>query len=217
MFIGHFAIGFAAKRAAPRTSLATLLTAAVWPDVVFSLLLFAGVERVRVDPSVGRYVPIVLEYYPWSHSLVMTALWGVLLATGYLALRRYTVGAWCVLVGVLSHWVLDWASHRPDMPLIPGGSGKYGLGLYDSPGGTAIIESLLFAGGVWLCASANRPRDAVGRWGLVGLIAVLALMYGGSFLMPPPPDARAMSLANDSMIFLLPWAGRVDRHREVVA
>jgi hypothetical protein len=54
MFIGHFAVGFAAKRVAPSTSLATLFAAAQLLDLVWPVLVLAGVEKVRVDPRQHR-------------------------------------------------------------------------------------------------------------------------------------------------------------------
>ncbi len=77
MFIGHFALGFAAKRAAPRVSLAVLFAAAQWADLVWPVLLAAGVEQVRIDPGNTAFTPLDFVSYPYSHSLVTLALWGV--------------------------------------------------------------------------------------------------------------------------------------------
>jgi hypothetical protein len=71
MFIGHFAVGFAAKRAVPRTSLATLLTAALFLDVLWPLFLWLGIERVRIEPGNTAFTPLDFESYPYSHSLLM--------------------------------------------------------------------------------------------------------------------------------------------------
>src|SRR4051812_43922629 len=173
MFIGHLAIGFGAKKAAPRTSLGLLLLASVWSDVVFAVLLFFGIERVTIDPSIGRIVPIRLEYFPWSHSLVMTIVWALLLGGLYYAGRRYRDGAVWIGLGVLSHWVTDWASHRPDMPIMPGGLVKFGLGLYNHPLATFGVEAVMFSVGVGLYVRSTTARDAVGRWGLVCLVVLL--------------------------------------------
>lgn len=51
MFVGHFAVGFAGKREAPKTSLGTLLIAAQLPDVRWSVLLLAGIEHARIAPG----------------------------------------------------------------------------------------------------------------------------------------------------------------------
>jgi hypothetical protein len=47
VFVGHIAVGFAAKPAAPKTSLGTLVLAAVLPDFTRS----AGIRGVRYSSS----------------------------------------------------------------------------------------------------------------------------------------------------------------------
>jgi hypothetical protein len=44
MFIGHFAVGLGAKRFAPRTSLGWLLAAPLFLDLIWPVLVLAGVE-----------------------------------------------------------------------------------------------------------------------------------------------------------------------------
>jgi membrane-bound metal-dependent hydrolase YbcI (DUF457 family) len=110
MFIGHFAVGFAAKRFAPRSSEAVLLAAPLLADMLWPVFLLLGWEQVRIDPGNTRYRP----------------------------------GAIAIWIGVVSHWVLDWVTHRPDMPLYPGGA-RYGLGLWNSIYGTMVVEFLMFA------------------------------------------------------------------------
>ena len=66
-----------------------------------------------------------------------------------------------VALAVLSHWVPNLISHRPDLPLYPGQSPRLGLGLWHSVAGTVAVELLMLAAGVWIYASATTPRD---RW-----------------------------------------------------
>jgi hypothetical protein len=70
MFIGHFAIGFAAKRAAPVVSLGTLFLACQLADLVWPTLVLAGVERFEIRPGITVVTPFDFVHYPWSHSLV---------------------------------------------------------------------------------------------------------------------------------------------------
>ncbi len=51
MFIGHFAVAFAAKKVAPKASLGTLVFAAVFLDAVWPVLVLVGVERFRIVPG----------------------------------------------------------------------------------------------------------------------------------------------------------------------
>lgn len=49
---------------------------------------------------------------------------------------------------MLSHRVLDFVTHRPDLPLWPGGP-LAGLGLGNSVPGTIVVEGGSFAAGTW--------------------------------------------------------------------
>ena len=149
MFIGHFAVGFAAKKYAPRTSLALLLAAPLLSDLLWPWFLLFGWERVRVDPGNTRFVPLDLEYFPWSHSLLMCVIWATAFALIYYLLAHYWRGTVAIWLGVVSHWVLDWITHRPEMPVYPGGQ-RFGLGLWNSVVGTMALEIAMLIAGVWL-------------------------------------------------------------------
>src|SRR5215469_13254555 len=113
MFIGHFALGFAAKKPAPRVSLALLMTAVAWADILWTIFLLLGVEHARISPGDTKYTPLNLYDYPWSHSLLMLVIWGALLGGIYWLIGKDAAGAWAVGACVVSHWVLDWVTHRP--------------------------------------------------------------------------------------------------------
>ena len=130
MFIGHFALGLAAKPQAPRVSLAMLFAAAQLADLTWPILLAIGVEQVRIDPGNTAVTPLDFVSYPYSHSLLALVVWGLLLAWGYRLLAGNGRRAFLIIFSlVVSHWVLDYLTHRPDMPLYPG-SAKFGLGLW---------------------------------------------------------------------------------------
>ena len=213
MFIGHYAVGFASKQVAPRTSLGWLIAAPAMLDLLWPLFLLLGIEHVRIVPGDTKFTPLDLYDYPWSHSLLMSIVWGVLLAIAYYARTRYAAGAVTLAFGVVSHWVLDFFTHRADMPLYPGGP-KAGLGLWNFPAATMIIESAMFIIGIGIYVRATRPRDRAGLFALWGLIITLVLIYVASSQGPPPPNINtliAMGLAG----YLIPlWAMWIDRHRE---
>src|SRR6516164_2999844 len=83
MFVGHFALGFAAKRAVPRVSLGLLFAAAQFADVLWPVLVGAGLEHVVIDPGNTAFTPLDFVSYPYSHSLLLLIVWGV--AFGLLA------------------------------------------------------------------------------------------------------------------------------------
>jgi hypothetical protein len=51
MFIGHYGVALAAKRASPHTSLGTLIFAAQFLDLIWPILLLLGIEHVRIAPE----------------------------------------------------------------------------------------------------------------------------------------------------------------------
>jgi membrane-bound metal-dependent hydrolase YbcI (DUF457 family) len=213
MFIGHFGVGFGAKPAAPKVSLGTLFFAAQFVDLLWPTLLLLGVERVRIDPAATAVTPLAFDHYPISHSLLVSVGWALLIGGVYFLLRRDRRGA-LVLAGlVLSHWVLDLVVHRPDLPLYPGAATRVGLGAWSSLPLTLAIELPLFASGVWLYTRATTPRDAIGRWGLAGLVAFLLVVYASNIFGSPPPSATIIAWVGQAQWLLVIWAYWLDKHR----
>ena len=217
MFIGHFAVGFAGKKAAPKASLAALLLAALFADVLWPVLVAIGAEQVRIAPGDTVYTPLEFVSYPWSHSLLMLIIWGALFAAFYRGKPDGMRTGFVLGLLVVSHWVLDWITHRPDMPLWPGGP-KVGLGLWNSVAGTMTVEIALFVVGVFIYARATRARDRVGSIGFWSLVLLLFGFYlFDSFSAAPPPSVTAIWIsALIATAIILVWAGWVDRHRELV-
>lgn len=212
MFIGHYAVGLAAKRVTPRVSLAWLLTAPVFLDLVWPILLLAGVEHVRIAPGFTAFSPLDLYDMPWSHSLVMSLAWSAAYAGLYFLLRRDARGAAVLAGAVFSHWILDWITHKPDLALWPGGP-KTGLALWDSIPGTLVVEGALFVAAIWIYVRATRPRSRAGTFALWSLLVFLAAMYIGTAFGAPPPNERAMAwLALAAWITPL-WGAWIERGR----
>jgi hypothetical protein len=213
MFIGHFGLAFAAKRAAPRTSLGTTFVAAQLADLLWPLLLLAGVEQVRITSgSHNPFLTLSFVHYPWSHSLLTQLAAGFAFGLLYFAVTRYARGALIVALLVPSHWLLDLVVHVPDLPLYPGGTGRFGFGLWRSPVATVIVELVVFFGGVWIYARATRPADRVGRLAFAGLVVFLLALYAASF-GPPPPSVKALAWTALIGWPLTLWPWWVDRHR----
>ena len=215
VFIGHFALGLAAKRATPRVSLALLFGAAQLADILWPVFVAAGLEQVRIDPGNTAFTPLDFVSYPYSHSLLLLLVWGVLLA---LLSRPFTRGrrVFAVIAAlVASHWLLDFVTHRPDMPLYPGGA-KFGLGLWNSIPATAAIEVPLFAAGVWIYSRVTHPRDRTGKWAFGSLIVTLLLIYVANIFSPPPPSVPVLTIvAIAGGVLFTAWSGWADRHRDV--
>ena len=216
MFIGHYALALAAKRAAPRTSLGTLFLAVQLADMLWPAFLLLGWEQAHLVPGPNPFLILWLDSIPISHSLLTLIAWGVLFAAVYRMRTGYAKGAIVVALAVVSHWVLDVVTHRPDMPLYPGGP-QLGLGLWNSVPGTVIIEVGMFAAGTWIYLRTTRARDAVGRYGLGALLTLLGLSYGGSLLGGAPPSMRAIEIGGIIFGWLfVAWAAWGDKHREAI-
>jgi len=214
MFIGHFGLGFAAKRAAPGVSLAILFLAAQFADTLWPFLVAAGVEQVRIDPGHTAVTPLDFVSYPWSHSLLMLAVWGVLLGWMFRAVDRRAFAVIAALV--VSHWVLDFVTHIPDMPLYPGGP-KVGLGLWRSMPLTAAVELPLYVAGVWIYARATRGRGARGRWGFASLWMGLLLLHVVNLFGPPPPSITAIWAGGIvGFVVIMAWSWWADRYRTAI-
>lgn len=212
MFIGHYAVGFAAKRAAPRASLGVLIAAAGLADLLFPVFTLAGWEQVRIEPGATAVAPFAF-IYPLSHSLLTGVGWAVLFAALYWVWTRYLAGAVTIALAVVSHWLLDLVTHRPDLPLYPGGTTLAGLGLWNSVAGTVAVEGLLFVAGVWVYAAMTRPRDRTGRYAFWSFVALLVVLYVSSLLGPPPPSVTAMAVVGLLAWLFVFWAAWFDRHR----
>jgi membrane-bound metal-dependent hydrolase YbcI (DUF457 family) len=205
MFLGHVAVGLAASAREPRLRLGTAVLAAQWADTVWPVLVLAGVERFTIAPGDTAVTPLRFDHYPWSHSLVALALWSAAFAVVIRARTGAALAAGLAGAAVLSHWLLDFVSHRPDMPIGIGGP-KVGLGLWNSVPATVAVEATLF--GAAIAHYLRRRAVTKGFW---ILIAVLSAAYVANLAGPPPPSVTAVVA---SAIVLVPilwwWANRVE-------
>jgi hypothetical protein len=215
MFVGHFAVGMAGKKLAPGASLAWLWFAAIFADVLWPVLLAFGAENVRILRRSQAYMPLDFVNFPWSHSLLMLVIWGALFAAFW---RNVPGGKRIGLVLgalVVSHWFLDWITHKPDMPLWPGGP-KYGLGLWDSVPKTVLVELAIFAIGILIYVRATWPRDSLGTWGFWIVMLLLFLAYlSDSFDRRPPRSVGSIwSGAIIASLIMIALGGFIEQHRD---
>jgi len=217
MFIGHFGLGFGAKRAAPAVSLGTLFIACQFADLLWPTLVILGYERVEVQTGATVMTPLNFISYPYSHSLMTLALWA--LAFGYAfgwTRGRRAVPILAALV--VSHWVLDVITHRPDIPILANERTKIGFGLWNSIPGTMLVEFGMYGIGLWIYLRSTKPLDRAGRWGFAALVAFLPVVYLANVFGPPPPTVSALWIAAFAgAVVLTVWAWWADRHRTAVS
>jgi hypothetical protein len=219
LFIGHFATAFAAKallkKSAPALSLGTAFLAAQFIDLLWPTLLLAGIERVEINPGDTAFTPLNFVFYPITHSLVAVVFWASSFAMAYVMIRRNVAAAVTLGFLVLSHWLLDLVTHRPDLPLVPGGTVFVGLGLWNSVVWTLIVEGALYILGVWLYVRATVAKNRTGTWALWTLVGFLALTYALNVFGPPPPSVDAIAVAGHAMWLIVLWGYWIDRNRTI--
>ena len=212
MFIGHFAIGMAAKRVEPTVSLGTLFLSAQFLDLLWPTLLLLDVEHVSIEPGVSNVTPLAFTDYPISHSLLAVVGWSLLFGLVYFFITKNKRASLLVGCLVLSHWVLDAIVHIPDLPLYPGQSPKVGLGLWNSVLFTILIEGGIFVVGVVLYVNTRKTqRQNVNMW-FWSLIAFLVIIHIMNLVGPPPPSVAAIAWAGHLQWLFIPWAWLVDRY-----
>lgn len=213
MFLGHYAVGLAAKKFAPEASLGALIAAPILLDLLWPIFLLLGWEHVSIIPNGNPFLRLQFDSYPISHGLVAVIAWATLFASLYFGTTRYLQGTIVVWLGVVSHWVLDYVVHVPDLQLAAR-SNVYGLGLWRHRWITLVVEIALFAVGVWIYQKQMRPKDKIGLYGFLAFVGVLILAYAGVVFGPPPPSVR--KLAGLALItwLMVPWAWWFDTHHE---
>jgi hypothetical protein len=215
MFVGHLAIGLIAKRIESRVSLGTWVLAASLADLIAFPLLILGIEHFAAEPGTmsNRMVGRNIAY---SHSLLTIATYSALFAVIYFLRRRYWRGALLLSCVVLTHWLLDVVSHRPDMPLAPGVSAVFGLGLWNSLPATLLVE-----GGFWLLAivlyvRTTQPKRRAAHFVFwIGVVLLTLLWYGNvtAGMEPNPIKAGVGGVVIFSL--LVAWAYSINRLRAI--
>jgi len=226
MFLGHYGVALALKRAEPKVSLGTLFVAGQLVDLLWGCFLLLGWEHARIEPGYTPVTPLEFLDYPITHSLVAALAWaGVGAALYYSWPTRDTSRHWqaSVVVGlaVASHYVLDAIVHLPDLPLAGGDSQKIGLGLWNNLGATLAVELLLFAAGLGVYATFRSRRHPL-RLGRLLLVAVLLLgTYLAAVFGPPPPSIPIVAASAITIVIVMGilggWADRRATDQELAA
>lgn len=199
MLIGHYGPAFMIKAADKRIPLWMLFLAVQLPDIIWGAFILMGIERARIDPSLPSN-PLELYYMPYSHGLVSTILYssavvGLLMLVP--CIRRCKAIAWWCGAAVFSHWLLDFLSHRPDLPVWNDASLKVGLGLWNHPVWAVVVEAGIFlAGAIWYAVAVGgfRRRAAWVFWIFVTVSAVASCLRGDAMTFTSPDPIAIAAL-----------------------
>jgi FtsH-binding integral membrane protein len=213
MFIGHFGVGFGAKTLDPKLSLGTLFIASQFIDLLWPTFILLNVEQVEIKPGITKVTPLDFINYPFSHSLIMVIGWGIVLGLLYYLIKKRQKGAVIICFLVLSHWLLDFIVHRPDLPLAPGISTRVGLGLWNSVPGTILLEGLIFIAGVSLYLRKTKAKNKTGTYTFWVLTALLGIIYIANIFGPPPPDIPSIAWGGQLQWLFMLMAFWVDNNR----
>lgn len=188
MFVGHYSVSFAGKSADERIPLWLLFIAVQFIDVLWSIFVLLGIEKVRIVRGFTASNALDLYYMPYTHSLLGVLFWSALafvVCQFVPALRGRRTG-FILAAAVFSHWILDLIVHRPDLAFY-GSVGKMGFGLWNYRGAAFALEMAVLFGG-----AAMLYRTATHKVRLAGFVIFLAaLQIFGTFFFPPPTSDHA--------------------------
>jgi hypothetical protein len=191
MFIGHFGIGLALKRADKTLSLGLLFIAVQLSDLIYGVTLLAGIEKISIISGTNPLTSAQYTFFPYSHSLVATLILAGLVALIFLVVP-FKIGlsksrtALVMATAVMSHFVLDVIVHNPDIDLLGNGVYKIGLGLWNYPIASYVVEALLLIAGLWIYLKSTEAKNFVGKYGLPILSVILLILNGvNTFVLYP--------------------------------
>jgi membrane-bound metal-dependent hydrolase YbcI (DUF457 family) len=213
MFIGHYAIAYATRKRNYLPSLAILFIAVQLLDLIWPVLVLLGIETFKIEEGNTELTPLNFTSYPYSHSLLMSFVWGVLLAIVYFAFTRNKRSSMLLVPLVVSHWVLDYITHKPDLPLSPFGNTKVGLGLWNNPVAEIILETSMFFMAVLLYFRRIKPKRLIAYWSLA---VVFLIIYFANIFGPPPPSINAVAWSANLMWLFIIWAWWIEREKSKI-
>jgi hypothetical protein len=215
MFLGHFGLSFAAKRAAPKVSLGILFIATQFADILWPFLLIFNVEKVAIVPGYTKMNAFEFLYYPYTHSLFMAIVWGIIVGGIYWLIKRDKRGGFVVGLCVLSHWFFDLIVHVVDLPLSPFSGYKVGLGLWNHVAITLAVETIIFLIGIYIYTVSTKSENKMGKWGLWTLVTLLLIFTIANTFSPPPTSIMSLFISFIILIVLIiSLAYWVDLNRE---
>lgn len=203
MFIGHLGLAFVGKKIKNPPSLAIMFVAVQLLDLLWPILVLLGIETFTIEPGNTVLTPLNFTFYPYSHSLLMSVVWSILFSIIYYVFTKNRNNSIFLGLLVFSHWVLDFITHRPDLPLSPFSNIKLGLGLWNSPILEIILETGIFLIGIFIYVKHVTIKRKMAFWLLV---IFFLLVHFLNLFGPPPPSTIAVAWSANLMWIIVLWA-----------
>ena len=175
--IDHSATALLIKRRFPSVSMTPLLVSVQAMELAWVALNYLGIEQTTTDATVRSVADIHLTYIAYSHS-VATVTVAALVAWAVIerGLGRRALGR-AVAIGIVSHLVLDVATHASDIALWPGSPfARLGLGLYSGAPPVAFVVELIYGVICWWIYRGSRALLCVV---VAGNLANLSFFFPG--------------------------------------
>ncbi|MGP1276313.1 MAG: hypothetical protein ACQRW7_12940 [Caulobacterales bacterium] len=219
MFIGHYGPAFAAPALVRSVPLWAAFLSVQFIDVVWSILILAGIEQVRIVPGFTQMSPLDLYHMPWSHSLPGALVLSVVAGSLYWLFARTDRVAGALLIAALcfSHWLGDLIVHVPDLALWPGGP-MVGFGLWNNLPAALALEAGLVLAGLIVYLRVTRAKGLAGRIAPYALAGFLLALEAIHLTGEPPASAQEMAVISlAAFLVLAGLAAIADRTREARA
>lgn len=208
MFIGHFGLAFGGKKIKNPPSLAIMFVAVQLLDLLWPIFVLTGLETFTIEPGNTALTPLNFTYYPYSHSFLISVFWAILFGIIYYYFTKNRNNSIFLVLLVFSHWILDFITHRPDLPLSPFSDAKFGLGLWNSPIIEIVLETGIFLVGLFLYTKHVKVNRKIAFWSLI--IFLLAVHFSNIF-GPPPPSINAVAWSANLMWLIVLWAWWIEK------
>ena len=196
--VDHAATALLIKRRYPSVSLTPILVSVQAMELAWVGLNYFGIERTTTEAAVHSVADIHLAYMPYSHSVgipvcVAVIAW-LIIEKG---LGRAALGR-AVSLGIVSHLILDLATHAHDIVLWPGWSTpKLGLGLYEAAPMAAFIIEFLYGVFCWYVY-----RGGVGLFALISLGNLANLSFFSPAIPGPEEYLAGRPIVLVTLIFV---------------
>jgi hypothetical protein len=173
--VDHAATALLIKRRFPSVSLRPMLVSVQAMELAWVGFNYLGIERTTTAETVRSVADIHLAYMPYSHSVGVAfgaaLLTWVIIEKGF---GRAFLGR-AVGLGIVSHLILDLATHGHDIVLWPGlVAPKLGLGLYAAAPMVAFFVELIYGTVCWYVYRGGRGLLAFITIGNLANLSILS-------------------------------------------